>query len=133
LSHRKSRSRRGVPDSSETPVDPSNREANPSAAAASLASGPTATLTLKTFDPVSGACLKYRTNKAAEVGRLIASLGRLGRIMAALPEEAEPADIALTDAPEDSAPVALKTEESKPVQTGSGGATAGKKKKKGKK
>jgi len=53
--------------------------------------------------------------------------------MAALPEEAEPADIALADAPEDSAPAALKTEESKPAQTGSAGATAGKKKKKGKK
>jgi hypothetical protein len=46
-------------------------------------------LDLKTYDPESGACLKYRTNKAAEVGRLIASLGRLGRHMAALPEVAE--------------------------------------------
>jgi len=53
--------------------------------------------------------------------------------MAALPEEAEPADNALADAPEDSAPAALKTEESKPTQAASGGATAGKKKKKGKK
>ncbi|PGH04612.1 hypothetical protein GX51_03445 [Blastomyces parvus] len=36
-----------------------------------------ATLTLKTFHPTSGICLKYRTNKAAEVGRLIAGLGKL--------------------------------------------------------
>lgn len=44
-------------------------------------------LELKTFDPESGACLKYKTDKAAEVGRLIGSLGRLGRGMAALPEK----------------------------------------------
>ncbi|RAH46354.1 SRP9/SRP21 family protein [Aspergillus brunneoviolaceus CBS 621.78] len=36
-----------------------------------------ATLTLKTFHPGSGICLKYRTNKGAEVGRLISSLGKL--------------------------------------------------------
>ncbi|KAM5430014.1 hypothetical protein McanMca71_006390 [Microsporum canis] len=36
-----------------------------------------ATLTLKTFNPTTGICLKYRTNKAAEVGRLIAGLGKL--------------------------------------------------------
>ncbi|KAI1958379.1 hypothetical protein LOZ58_005111 [Ophidiomyces ophidiicola] len=36
-----------------------------------------ATLTLKTFNPHNGICLKYRTTKAAEVGRLIAGLGRL--------------------------------------------------------
>lgn len=41
---------------------------------------------LKTYDPVSGVCLKYRTDKAAEVGRLVASLGSCGRVMAALPE-----------------------------------------------
>ncbi|CRG90663.1 putative WD repeat-containing protein C3H5,08c [Talaromyces islandicus] len=38
---------------------------------------PIATLTLKTFNPVTGICLKYRTNKAAEVGRLISGLGKL--------------------------------------------------------
>ena len=42
---------------------------------------------LKTYDPVSGTCLKYRTVKAAEVGRLIAALGTCGRVMAALPEK----------------------------------------------
>ncbi|KKK23739.1 hypothetical protein P175DRAFT_0554749 [Aspergillus ochraceoroseus IBT 24754] len=36
-----------------------------------------ATLTLKTFNPEAGICLKYQTNKAAEVGRLITSLGKL--------------------------------------------------------
>jgi len=33
--------------------------------------------------------LKLKTDKAADVGRLIAGLGRLGRRMAALPEKAE--------------------------------------------
>ncbi|KAL4795994.1 signal recognition particle 9 kDa protein-domain-containing protein [Aspergillus venezuelensis] len=38
---------------------------------------PLATLTLKTYTPEAGICLKYRTNKAAEVGRLITALGLL--------------------------------------------------------
>jgi len=33
--------------------------------------------------------LKYQTDKAAEVGRLVASLGRLGRNMSGLPEQVE--------------------------------------------
>ncbi|TQS37476.1 hypothetical protein Golomagni_02045 [Golovinomyces magnicellulatus] len=41
-------------------------------------------LTLKTYDPVSGATLKYKTNKAAEVGRLVQIMGRLGKGMAGL-------------------------------------------------
>lgn len=48
-----------------------------------------AVLVLKTYDPVSGTCLKYRTDKAAEVGRLIAALGTCGKVMAALPEKEE--------------------------------------------
>lgn len=50
---------------------------------------PRATLTLKTYCPESGVCLKYKTDRAAEVGRLVAGLGRLGRHMAALPEKTE--------------------------------------------
>ncbi|KAK4977311.1 hypothetical protein LTR66_010777 [Elasticomyces elasticus] len=99
---------------------------------------PRATLTLKTFDPVSGVCLKYRTDKAAEVGRLIGGLGRLGRHMAALPEVLE--DTAMADAPAaegtgTSTPVPAArdalpaTAESKAQSAGGGG----KKKKKGKK
>ena len=38
-----------------------------------------AQLTLKTFHPESGICLKYRTDKAAEVGRLLNGLGRLAK------------------------------------------------------
>ncbi|OQO14861.1 hypothetical protein B0A48_00243 [Cryoendolithus antarcticus] len=48
-----------------------------------------ATFTLKTFDPVSGVTLKFKTDKSADVGRMVAGLGRAGGIMAALPEKAE--------------------------------------------
>ncbi len=58
---------------------------------------PRASLTLKTYDPVSGICLKYRTDKAAEVGRLVASLGRLGRTTAAIPEKAVTEDAVMTE------------------------------------
>ena len=44
---------------------------------------------LKTYDPESGVVLKLKTDKAADVGRLIGGLGRLGMRMAALPEKAE--------------------------------------------
>lgn len=40
---------------------------------------PAATLTLRTYHPESGICLKYQTDKAAEVGRLIAGLGRVAK------------------------------------------------------
>ncbi|OBT61347.1 hypothetical protein VE03_09315 [Pseudogymnoascus sp. 23342-1-I1] len=54
--------------------------------AETAAPAPVASLTLKTYDPASGTTLKYRTDKAAEVGRLVLSLSRLGREMAGLPE-----------------------------------------------
>jgi hypothetical protein len=43
-------------------------------------------LVIKTYDPESGASHKYKTSKAAEVGRLVQMLGTLGRRMAAAPE-----------------------------------------------
>lgn len=91
---------------------------------------PTATFTLKTYDPESGTCLQYETAKAAEVGRLISSLGRLGRHMAALPELAEDPSSAdaggvLTPKVEEDA----KTSTAQPEQK----AGAAKRKKKGKK
>lgn len=57
---------------------------------------------LKTFDPVGGVTLKYRTTKAAEVARLIQMLGTLGRTMAALPPL--PQEEAMPDAPKEDAP-----------------------------
>lgn len=40
---------------------------------------PAATLTFKTFETTAGICLKYQTNKSAEVGRLITGLGKLAK------------------------------------------------------
>ncbi|KAI1200106.1 hypothetical protein F5X97DRAFT_107372 [Nemania serpens] len=67
----------------------------PTTPTTSPAAAPRASLTIKTYDPHSGVCLKYRTTKAAEVSRLILSLGQLGRRMAALPTDA---DAVMTDA-----------------------------------
>jgi hypothetical protein len=81
---------------------------------------------------VSGTTLKYRTDKAAEVGRLIAAMGSLGREMAALPEVKE--DVVMGDAAAaqetESADVQTQVQ---PQQTQTQQSTAGKKKKKGKK
>ncbi|KAF8534553.1 signal recognition particle 9 kDa protein-domain-containing protein, partial [Trichophaea hybrida] len=44
------------------------------------------TLTLKTYDPVSGAVIKFKTTKIADVGRLIAGLHRLAREQMGAPE-----------------------------------------------
>ncbi|KAK7516412.1 signal recognition particle 9 kDa protein-domain-containing protein [Phyllosticta citriasiana] len=97
---------------------------------------PKAVLVIKTYDPASGVCLKYKTNKAAEVGRLVASLEKLARTMAALPDK--PDDIPMLDAPAEqgtgtSTPNPEAKAEAKPSQGGSGGGGGGKKKKKGKK
>ena len=54
-------------------------------AAAATAGAPRGALVLKTYDPHTGTTLKYRTTKAAEVSRLILSLGKLSRPMAGLP------------------------------------------------
>ncbi|KAI5460021.1 signal recognition particle 9 kDa protein-domain-containing protein [Mariannaea sp. PMI_226] len=100
---------------------------------------PRGALILKTYDTVSGVSLKYRTTKAAEVSRLIgASLGRLGRSMAAVPEP--PADEAMPDAPVDvdqkaggAVAAAAAAAESQPQQQSAASGGGGKKKKKGKK
>jgi hypothetical protein len=102
---------------------------------------PRARLVLKTYDPVSGACLKYKTSKAAEVGRLVAMLGRLGRRMGGLPDEEEgqqqPAVEERAETPRTEAPAGgQKTAAAGGVAGGAaGGAGAGggkSKKKKGK-
>lgn len=43
-------------------------------------------LTVKTYDPASGAIIKFRTSKIAIVGRMMAGLNRLGRQQANVPE-----------------------------------------------
>ncbi|KIW11980.1 hypothetical protein PV08_09254 [Exophiala spinifera] len=67
--------------SKQTEQEPTQAEGtNGTAPAQSQAKrDPSAVLTLKTFHPESGICLKYRTDKAAEVGRLLAGLGRLAK------------------------------------------------------
>lgn len=56
-----------------------NASATETEASAKSKREPSATLTLKTYHPDSGICLKYRTDKAAEVGRLMSGLGRLAK------------------------------------------------------
>jgi hypothetical protein len=93
---------------------------------------PAATLTLKTFHSESGICLKYQTDKAAEVGRLVTGLGKLAKgesieMPAAVPVGGEKMDV--DGAEETPEPVPAKVEEAKPVQPSAGGGGKGKKKK----
>jgi hypothetical protein len=113
---------------------------------------------VKAYDPESGVTLKFKTEKSADVGRLIAGLGRIGRQMAALPEKAEgtqalwwwttvlynaandkavPEEVAMDDAPAADGGAEAKdapAPETKPAApTTTGGSGGGKKKKKGKK
>ncbi|KAK3697863.1 hypothetical protein LTR37_017254 [Vermiconidia calcicola] len=100
---------------------------------------PKAVLSLKTYDPESGVCLQFKTDRAADVGRLIGGVGRLGRHMAALPQKTE--DTVMEEAPgAEQAKVQERPPAASPAvapasdgkaQSGSGG--GGKKKKKGKK
>ncbi|EPS42407.1 hypothetical protein H072_3558 [Dactylellina haptotyla CBS 200.50] len=43
---------------------------------------PRGILKLKTYDPISGAIVTFRTDKISDVGRLVGGLHRLGRCMA---------------------------------------------------
>lgn len=120
-----------------------------------------ATLTLKTFDPVSGVCLKYCTRKQQEVGRLIGAggLATIAHVMAGSEKseaavesiKTEPVQEELANAVNDAEEKEIKVEEKPPVhmrkksvsfspnvevhkappQQGGGGG-GGKKKKKGK-
>lgn len=93
---------------------------------------PRGSLEIKTYDPVSGVALKYRTTKAAEVSRLITTLGSLGRTMCTSKAPEEVKDEPMVDTPTDeknAGGVELKQEKTQQA-AGSG---SGKKKKKGKK
>jgi hypothetical protein len=75
--------------------------------------------------------LKYRTTKAAEVSRLVhASLGRLGRSMAAVPDVPE---VAMADAGEEEQKEQQQAATSQQPPAAPSGGGGGKKKKKGKK
>jgi Signal recognition particle 9 kDa protein (SRP9) len=45
----------------------------------------TAILVAKAYDPVGGVCLKYETNRAVEVGRLMLGFQELGQLMQNVP------------------------------------------------
>jgi hypothetical protein len=104
---------------------------------------PSATLTLKTFEPDSGICLKYKTDKAAEVGRLLTGLGRLaGGEVIEMPAPTSAAAAVVEDKMEidgwGSGTATPKVEDAKLPAQGQGQAAAGagggkSKKKKGKK
>ncbi|KAF2156571.1 hypothetical protein K461DRAFT_288975 [Myriangium duriaei CBS 260.36] len=92
--------------------------------------GPRAVLELKTYCPESGVVLKYRTDKAAEVGRLIGSLGRMGKVMSTgLEAEGEKEDVLMGEADEVEEKTAPVQQQPQSQQGQQGG---GKKKKKGK-
>ncbi|KAL9056755.1 MAG: hypothetical protein Q9162_002726 [Coniocarpon cinnabarinum] len=59
------------PDQSTTEQGGSARDAGKKGEESDGEAPPPGTLTMKTYDPVSGVCLKYRTVKQQEVGRLI--------------------------------------------------------------
>ncbi|OJD30664.1 wd repeat protein [Diplodia corticola] len=112
--------------------DSAHADATQKPTAGAPAQATQAALTLKTYDPASGVCLKYQTTKAAEVGRLISSLERLARRMAALPSVQE--DAAMPDAPAAEQGTGTNTPNPEPAKTDSKPAQGGgKKKKKGKK
>ncbi|KAE9966718.1 hypothetical protein BLS_006854 [Venturia inaequalis] len=109
-------------------------EAEPSSEAPAETQPVVASLTVKSYDPVSGVCLRYKTSRGWEVGRIVANLGRLGRHMAALPEVAEDTttlDVVKKEEDGGSRPHTPVPDSSKPATAGQGG--GGKKKKKGKK
>ncbi|KAJ5636137.1 uncharacterized protein N7484_009450 [Penicillium longicatenatum] len=83
-------------------------------------SAPIASLTLKTYNPTTGVCLKYRTNKLQEVSRLMTGLGKLagGADVASLGLSG-PADVEMVDAP---------AVEEEVVQSGKAASGKGKKK-----
>ncbi|KIW33761.1 uncharacterized protein PV07_00585 [Cladophialophora immunda] len=76
------------PKQSKEKSDPGSRPSTTDTAATSAVPAPSqpqgkrersAVLTLKTYHAESGICLKYQTDKAAEVGRLLNGLGRLAK------------------------------------------------------
>lgn len=108
------------------------------AATTTEAKPPRGRLVLKTYDPTSGTTLKYKTSKAAEVSRLVLSLGKLGRPMAGLPALKDDGVVPALDAPESGTgtPAAEKADSAQApqAQQSGGGASGGgkNKKKKGK-
>jgi hypothetical protein len=99
----------------------------------------TAILVAKAFDPVGGVCLKYETNRAVEVGRLISGFQELGQLMQNVPrtlkrkgslgEEGDNNAMVVDDSVKEKVDVPVKSETPAATSNQGGG---GKKKKKNK-
>lgn len=89
-------------------------------------------LVAKAFDPIGGVCIKYETNRAVEVGRLMLGFQELGQLMQNVPvtvkRTASGGDEMAVDEPVQAKAesAAVKTENTATAATQSGG---GKKKK----
>ncbi|KAJ5629691.1 hypothetical protein N7528_003348 [Penicillium herquei] len=98
---------------------PSETESTPSI--------PIAAFVLKTYNPSTGICLKYQTNKLQEVGRLVTGLGKLaaGADVASLGlSGAGPVDVEMVDVNEDGTQANVNA----PANANAGAKSKGKKK-----
>ncbi|PGH36910.1 hypothetical protein GX50_00144 [[Emmonsia] crescens] len=124
------------PSTTETPTTSAQTQSQSQSQTQSQTPTP-ATLTLKTFHPTSGICLKYRTNKAAEVGRLIVGLGKLASgapVVETTAAAGTAGDTEMVDAPTPAAPASAPGPGAGAGGKGpSGGGGKSKKKGKGKK
>ncbi|RPA81198.1 hypothetical protein BJ508DRAFT_362020 [Ascobolus immersus RN42] len=87
------------------------------------------TLTIKTYDPISGSVIVFKTDKIADVGRVVTSLARVARSMGGLPDVEDKEEEAFTPATAKEAAPTTPAATPAPAATASGKG----KKKKGKK
>ncbi|KAK4200548.1 signal recognition particle 9 kDa protein-domain-containing protein [Triangularia verruculosa] len=127
-----------------SPARRTPKNAAPEQAAEDAKKGTRGHLVITTFDPKSGASLKYRTSKAQEVGRLVQMLGNLAAKAAGRKEEDEEVkkeeDVEMGDGAAAESGVATPmtggagpaVQQQQPPQAGGGGGGGKGKKKKGK-
>ena len=88
----------------------------------------------KAFDPVGGVCLKYETNRAVEVGRLVSGFQELGQLMQnvarTLKRKGEEDAMVVEESVQNKVEVPVKSEGNSTSTSNHG--SGGKKKKKGK-
>ncbi|KAJ6036982.1 hypothetical protein N7540_001261 [Penicillium herquei] len=90
---------------------------------------PIAAFVLKTYNPSTGVCLKYQTNKLQEVGRLVTGLGKLaaGADVASLGLSGSgPVDVEMVDVNEDGTQANVSANANASAKTGKGKKKAGK-------
>ncbi|KAK4176233.1 signal recognition particle 9 kDa protein-domain-containing protein [Triangularia setosa] len=127
-----------------SPVRRTPKDATPEQIAEDAKKGMRGHLVITTFDPKSGASLKYKTSKAQEVGRLVQMLGTLagraaGKVEETRENKEEGADVEMTEAGGEKGEsagvesgVATPAVVQQPPQAGGGGGGGKGKKKKGK-